>query len=137
MDFGEKLKQARLACNMSQNELAKAAGISLKTIQLYEKGTRTPRYQANYDKLASALGISSDSLIDNNTSFILKAQKEYGSHGADQAMEMVSEITAMWAGGEMEEEDMDAIMQAMQEAYWEVKKKNRKYVNSRYQNPEE
>ena len=49
-----------------------------------------------------------------------------------QALEMVNDIAAMWAGGEMDEEDMDAVMQAMQEAYWEAKKNNRKYVNKRY-----
>ena len=27
---------------------------------------------------------------------------------------------------------MDEIMRAMQEAYWEAKKNNRKYVNKRY-----
>ena len=34
---------------------------------------------------------------------------------------------------EIAEEDMDEIMHAMQEAYWEAKKNNRKYVNKRYQ----
>lgn len=33
----------------------------------------------------------------------------------------------------MEEEDMDEVMQAIQEAYWEAKKKNRKHVNKKYQ----
>ena len=37
----------------------------------------------------------------------------------------------------MEEEDMDAVMQALQEAYWEAKKMNRKYVNRRYRRDEE
>jgi hypothetical protein len=45
---------------------------------------------------------------------------------------MVADLSAMWAGGEMAEEDMDAIMQAMQEAYWEAKKNNRKYVAKQY-----
>ena len=50
----------------------------------------------------------------------------------DEVTKMVADIKAMWAGGEMEEEDMDEIMQALQEAYWEAKKNNRKYVNKRY-----
>ena len=39
-------------------------------------------------------------------------------------------LRADW--GEMAEEDMDAIMQAMQEAYWEAKKNNRKYVAKQF-----
>ena len=50
---------------------------------------------------------------------------------------MVADIAAMWSGGEMDEEDMDSIMQAMQEAYWEAKKNNRKYVPKKYRKGEE
>ena len=37
------------------------------------------------------------------------------------AMDLVADVKALWAGGEMEEEDMDEIMRALQEAYHEAK----------------
>ena len=38
MDLGERIKVARLEKGMTQNELAEATGISLRTIQRLEKG---------------------------------------------------------------------------------------------------
>ena len=46
-----------------------------------------------------------------------------------QAWNLVADVKALWAGGDMAEEDMDEIMRAMQEAYWEAKQNNRKYAN--------
>lgn len=132
MKFGEKIRNARIAKNISQSDLAKATGISLRTVQNYELGARMPKKRDTYAILAEALGINEDILLDENASFVLRASEQYGSKGARQAFDMVSDIAAMWAGGEMAEEDMDAIMQAMQDAYWEAKKKNRKYVNKRF-----
>ncbi len=132
MEFSEKIRNARIARNMSQSDLAKATGISLRTVQNYELGARMPKKRDTYAQLARALGISEEVLLDENAAFVLRANEQYGSRGARQALDMVSDIAAMWAGGEMAEEDMDIIMQAMQDAYWEAKKNNRKYVNKRY-----
>lgn len=132
MEFGEKIRNARTAKNMSQNDLAQATGISLRTIQNYELGARLPKKRDTYTKLAAALDISEEVLLDDNAAFVIRANEQYGSRGARQALDMVSDIAAMWAGGEMEEEDMDIVMQAMQEAYWKAKQKNKKYTNKRY-----
>lgn len=132
MELSEKIKNARIARNMSQRELAEAIGVSDRTIQNYEMGARLPRNRATYEALANALSINVETLLDENASFVLTATERYGKRGAKQAMEMVNDIAAMWAGGDMEEEDMDTIMRAMQDAYWEAKKNNRKYVNKRF-----
>lgn len=132
MEFSEKIRSARTARGMSQKTLARESGISLRTIQNYELGARMPKKRSSYTQLACALGINTDALLDEDVSFVLRASEQYGKRGAQQALSMVSDIAAMWAGGDMEEDDMDMIMQAMQEAYWEAKKNNRKYVNKRY-----
>ena len=132
MNLSEKLRNARAAKRMPQADLANMTGMSLRTIQNYELGTRLPKSRSTYDKLAEALNMDVNILLDENTEFVLRASESYGGRGAKQAMDMVADIKALWAGGEMEEEDMDAIMQALQEAYWEAKKNNRKYVNKRY-----
>lgn len=132
MNFSEKIRKARLAKGFTQSDLAKATGISLRTVQNYELGARLPKTRDTYTKLARALGINEEVLLDDNASFVIRANEQYGSRGARQAWDMVAEIGSMWAGGEMDEEDMDAIMQALQDAYWDAKKSNRKYVNRRY-----
>ena len=137
MEFSEKIRNARIAKSMSQKELAEITGLSLRTIQNYELGTRLPKKKETYNVLADALEIREEVLLDKNASFILRANERYGSRGARQAWDMVSDLASMWAGGEMDEEDMDAIMQAMQEAYWEAKKKNRKYIPKKYRSEED
>ena len=132
MTLAEKLKNARAAKHMSQRELAEAADMSLRTIQNYELGARMPKKRDTYTRLAAALGIDEKVLLDENADFVLRAGERYGSRGARQAWDLVADFKGLCAGGEMEEEDMDAIMQALQEAYWDAKKSNRKYVNRRY-----
>ncbi len=137
MEFNEKIRNARMAKGWTQKDLAQATGMALRTIQNYELGARLPKKRDTYLALAKALDINEDVLLDDNASFVLRANERYGSRGARQAWDMVADIAAMWSGGEMDEEDMDSIMQAMQEAYWEAKKNNRKYVPKKYRKGEE
>jgi len=137
MEFSEKIRNARMAKGWTQKDLAQATGMALRTIQNYELGARLPKKKDTYLALAKALDINEDVLLDDNASFVLRANERYGSRGARQAWDMVADIAAMWSGGEMDEEDMDSIMQAMQEAYWEAKKNNRKYVPKKYRKGEE
>lgn len=137
MEFSEKIRNARRAKGWTQKDLAQASGMTLRTIQNYELGARLPKKRDTYLALAKALDINEEVLLDDSASFVLRANERYGSRGARQAWDMVADLAAMWSGGEMDEEDMDAIMQAMQEAYWEAKKNNRKYVPKRYRKDEE
>ena len=132
MNLGEKIKNARTAKRMSQKDLSDATGISLRTIQNYEAGARMPKSQSTYGELAKALDVDESVLRDENADFVLRASERYGNRGGKQAWDLVTDFKVLAAGGEIEEEDLDEIMRAMQEAYWEAKKNNRKYVNKRY-----
>ena len=60
--------------------------------------------------------------------------EQYGTRGAQGANRVLSDEKALFAGGEMAEEDMDVFMKAVQDAYWEVKKINKeKYTPKKYQ----
>lgn len=135
MNFNEKLKNARTAKGWSQSELAEKTGISRRTIQNYELGSRMPKKRETYRILSETLGIDESVLLDENVDFVLRANEQYGSHAMRQAMDLVADVRALWAGGELEEEDMDEIMRALQEAYWDAKKQNVKYTNRRYRDP--
>lgn len=132
MKFGEKVRKARLAAKYSQKQLAEMTGIALRTIQNYESGERMPKQKETYTLLADALGIEVSSLMDDNADFVIKATEKYGSKGHEQAERLIKEVSGLYAGGELAEEDMEAMMRAFQEAYWKAKEKNRKYVPKKY-----
>ncbi len=123
MEFSEKIRTIRLSRGWSQEELAKRSGISRRTIQNYESGTILPKKRSAYTVLAETLGVEETVLLDENVDFVLRASEQYGSDAMKQAMNLVADVKALWAGGEMEEEDMDEIMRALQDAYLDAKKK--------------
>lgn len=137
MTFGEKLRKARQAKGLSQAALADATGISLRTIQNYELDARMPKSRDTYSKLAGVLGVEEKAFLDDGTDFILEANVQYGSRGLNQAWGIVRDFQGLAAGGEIAEEDLDEVMRAIQDAYWDAKQINRKYVNRRYRPADE
>ncbi len=70
---GERLRAHRLAAGISQEELARRAGISRRTVQRIEAGG-TPRFMPVL-KLARALDVSMDSfLTDTSPEYELEAR---------------------------------------------------------------
>lgn len=132
MKFGEKLRKYRLEKGMTQSELAKQAGINVNTISNYESGKTYPQNREVYSILAQILGVDPDHLHNENDDFLSDASAKYGFRGARQAQELIEELTGLFAGGELAEEDMDAMARAVQEAYWDAKEKNRKYTPKKY-----
>ena len=118
MRFGEKLRALRREKGLTQAELAKLAGVGLKTITNYEKGTTYPQNREVYGILARILGCDADYL-----------HNEGGKKGAER---LLKEIRGAFSGGEMAEEDMDELMLAIQEAYIDAKKRNKKYTPKKY-----
>lgn len=131
MTFSERLKKIREQKGLTQEQLAQRSGLSRRMIQKYESGVARPRFDAS-EKIASALEISVSELLGENGTLVAQAVEKYGSRGAKQAEELMSEVTGLFAGGEMAEEDMDVMMRAITEAYWIAKEKNKKYTPKRY-----
>lgn len=132
MKFGEKLRKYRTEKGLTQAELAKKAGLGLNTISNYESGKTYPQNREVYTTLATILGVNPDHLHNENDDFITDAAAKYGTRGAKQAQELLEEITGLFAGGEMAEEDKDVMMKAIQDAYWIAKEKNKKYTPKKY-----
>ena len=91
MTFGEKVKEARLAMNLSQTELAQLTGISERSLYTYEQLGTLPR-KSNIRKLAEALHISVSYLLDDEETdkeshidedmFLSEAREQFGAKGA-------------------------------------------------------
>lgn len=132
MKFGEKLRDLRQENGLTQAELAEKAGISLRTISYYESGTTYPKNRNIYKTLADILGVDVNYLRNEGDEFITSARQKYGYRGAKQAEELVAEVGGLFAGGDLSEEDKDAVMQALQQAYWDAKEENKKYTPKKY-----
>lgn len=131
MTFGKKLRDLREKKKLTQEQLSKIVGVSLKTISRYESGESKPRYRKTYDALAEALSTSHDYLVTDEDNFILNAREKYGNSGARDAEEMVRGVIGLMAGGEIPEEDKKAILDAIQEAYYIAKSENQKYKSNK------
>ena len=132
MTFGEKVRAAREARNMTQEQLADAIGMSKRMVSYWENHGKLPKSRDTYPIIADALGIDVSVLLDDDAEFVVKAADTYGNRGAQQALQLVQQIMGLYAGGELEEEDMDAMMKAIQDAYWIAKQKNKRHTNKRY-----
>ena len=141
--FSEKVKDARTALGLKQQELGELCGVSTNTIFQYEKGMKKPRV-TTLAKLAKALQVSTTFLSDDNCddpmkdiekdNYIDKARELYGSTGARQAKQLTEELTGLFAGGDIAEQDMDVMMKAIQDAYWIAKENNKKYAPGKKDN---
>lgn len=131
MKFNERLKELREKNNLTQEQLAKISGVSSRMIQRYEYGTSRPRLDAA-EKIAKALNVSTDELLGNADMLIAQANEKYGARGAKQAKQLTDEVTGLFAGGDMAEEDMDLMMKVIQDAYWIAKEKNKKYTPKKH-----
>ena len=125
MKFCEKLKEARIKAGLKQEELAEALGVSLRTISNYESGERYPKKREVYYKLAELFHTEENFFLNEGEEFMLAA-KEYGAKGAKQARALVEEVSGLFSGGGLADEDLDEMMRGIQEAYWIAKEKNKK-----------
>ena len=117
---------------MTQEQLADAIGMSKRMVSYWENHGKVPKSRETYPIIADVLGIDVSVLLDDDAEFVVKAAETYGNRGAQQALQLVQQITGLYAGGELEEEDMDAMMKAIQDAYWIAKQKNKRHTNKRY-----
>ena len=137
MNLSEKIKKARAAKGLSQKELAEAVGISERTIQNYELGARLPKKHATYEKLASVLNVSVASLMNDEESFVVHVSETFGSSGRRQAEDIIRNFRVAAAGGELDDDDLDFIRDAMIQTYYDAKAYNQRFRNRKPSSSEE
>lgn len=65
--FGKQLRKARIKRKFTQQALADAVGVALRSYQCYEQGTREPSLDMLI-KLADVLEVSTDDLLERDLS---------------------------------------------------------------------
>ncbi|MBQ8552028.1 MAG: helix-turn-helix transcriptional regulator [Clostridia bacterium] len=132
MSFSDKLKAARAAAGLSQHELAERAGIHYRTVQNWESGGRLPRSLDSVMRAAQVLGTTSEALLTETDQYIVEAAQKGGAAAARDVDSLVNEVIGLFAGGDIDEDEKDGIMAALNEAYWIAKQKNAKYTPKKY-----
>ena len=132
MTFGEKIKNLRKSKNLNQTQLANAIGVSLRTIRGWEIEGRYPKQHELYQKLADVLGCDVSYLMTEEEAFVTEAAEQYGSRGAKQAQQILEQAAAMFAGGELSDDDKTAFMDEIQMLYLDSKKRAKKFTPNKY-----
>ena len=132
--FSEKVVAARTELGLTQQQLGDAVGVSLRTIWDYEKGLKKPR-PATLLKLAKALKVSVKYLSDDNCDnpvediekdgYIEEARSRYGAKGARDVDQLLADNAALFAGGELSQDQKDAFFEAVMKAYITCKEEAR------------
>ncbi len=128
MLFGEKVKELRKKEGLTQEALAAELDITKRTLINYETGRCYPKHSEIVMQLAKRFSVSADYLMSEADEFVSEAQRKGGSRGMAQAKELIAEVSGLFAGGELEECDKDAVLRAIMDAYWDAKRENQKYA---------
>lgn len=132
MKIGDKIKESRKRAGLTQKELAERVNVTTRCIQYYEGNIRKPQTTEIIIKLAAALNVEVNyflserelEIMRENEMFLGEAESKYGKSGKAQAKQIIENAQALFAGGELEEEDKEAFFRAITELYFDSKKNN-------------
>ena len=116
--IGEKIKGVRRLLNISQEDLSDQVGVSLKTVQRWEAGVRSPRVQ-ELQKLSKVLNIpvgelaNEDNVSDVDITSIVKgvSSPEYLEKGVNYSEQSVFSDMEYW--GDVVERASGVAMRAL------------------------
>ena len=129
MKFSEKLRAARIKARFSQVELAKRVGITERSLYKYEMNERIPKIDV-VKRIADELGVTVDYLMADGTEqptsqqfFLDNVREDFGSKSVREAQALLERTTAMFAGGELDQDAKDAFFESLTQAYFLAKNK--------------
>ncbi len=127
---GEKIRDLRLGLGWKQSELAEKTGITIRSITNYETDASKPR-GLQLRKICEALNVTEDYLMNpeiddpkygmETASYVNTVREQYGRKGAMDIKELLEANKAMFAGGDVPQEDKELFFQAVMEAYLHCK----------------
>ncbi|GMR72749.1 TPA: helix-turn-helix transcriptional regulator [Enterococcus faecium] len=119
-----------------QNNFAKFLGIPFRTYQNYECGHRYPKNMEVINKVTVALNVTVEDLLGPSGGYIVESEKKGISRHQHRMAQMVTQLSAMFAGGEIDQESKDAMV-ALNDVYWKHKTENRqRFTPKKYRSDE-
>ncbi|OJV66753.1 MAG: transcriptional regulator [Clostridiales bacterium 38-18] len=133
--FSEKIREAREALKLNQQQLSDLVGVSKRSIAAYETTDTKPRGNIA-GKLASALQVSVDYLLNDDiidpkhgiekSPYVEETRERLGAKAAKEMDVLLEQNMALFAGGELDQEAKDAFFEAVMKAYITCKEDARK-----------
>ena len=130
--IGEKIRMLREARGMSQVELAEKMGVTNRTVNSYERAGTIPRGH-NIGRLCAIFHVSEAYLTDpeiedpayglEEAPYVETVRRTYGKKGADDLQRLLEANEAMFAGGDVPQEDKDKFFEAIMQAYLMTKQR--------------
>ena len=71
-------------------------------------------------------------MLSEDEKFNLQAKHTYSYQGAKNTEELIADISVLFFESELSYDAKDSVMRVLQDAYWIVKKKNRKNIRQKY-----
>ncbi len=124
-NFGKKVKERRYELGLSQAALAEMCGLSGRSVYGYEAGEKEPR-RSTVLKIAEALEVNDSYLTDDSVEgpydevkekYVAQAGRLYGRRGEDDIRALLQDNIALFAGGELSQDEKDAFFEAVMRAY--------------------
>lgn len=121
MGFGVKIRKLREAKGWTQQELGEMIGMSTRTICAYENENIRPRKRETYNQLSELFDVNVNYLLTDEESFIFQAHNDFGKIGMQEATELINGVIGLFAGGDLTLEDKKAVLDTIEEAYYDAK----------------
>lgn len=91
MIIGKRLKDIRKLRQLTQNDLAKLAGITKSSICCYEKGRRTPTLDT-LQKIADILSVDFTYLLGQESYIVAEDEETYGMNISKDEMNIIKKL---------------------------------------------
>ena len=82
---------------------------------------RYPRNRDIYKRLAYLFEVDVNYLLTEDKEFITEASEKYGRRGSKQAQALLEQASALFAGGDLSEDDQLAFVHEIQQIYLDSK----------------
>lgn len=128
MNFNEVLKDYRKKNKLTQAELAKKIGVTTRALQNWETQTSFPTITKTIKSIVDVLGMSFSEIFSEEDQFMMNVRENSGARAQREAKMLISRAGALFAGGELTDEDQQEVLKAIMDAYVEAKKENQKYI---------
>ena len=127
MNFAEKIRRLRHDLGWTQERVANEIGITKRSIVKYEKGQTYPRDRDVIGRLARVFGVETNYLMTEDDEFVAEAAEKYGPKGRIQAQALIDAAEALFAGGELTDDDKLAFVHEIQELYLDSKERAKRF----------
>ena len=120
---GRFIAQRRAALGLTQAELAASLRVTSRTLINYELGKCMPKQTEVLARIATLFDVSVDYLM-NDEEVCVRDTREHGDPEADEEVRrLLADVSGLFAGGRLSDEDRDYVMRAINDLYWEAREK--------------